>query len=344
MMNWQEYERKFRLLAIEQDFDEAYVSRCLSYARILHENGLPIIYTPDHFSLLVGYEFSYIERAAENNKYFYRTFPIPKKAGGERIIAEPLPNLKIIQRWILDNILYKWKPSRFAKAFIPHHSIRDNARFHRNQAMVLSLDLEDFFPSIGFQRILNLFRRMGYTSALSRLLAKLCTLEGSLPQGAPTSPALSNLVTLRLDKRLGGYALKHHLRYTRYADDITFSGNFDVGKLIYFVRQVVTAEKLKLNENKTRLMEKHQRQEVTGIVVNKKLQAPRNKRRQLRQAIYYIEKFGINSHMNKLGIDKSNYLKHLMGLANHFLFLNPTDRDAHKALGILRGVYEDTKI
>ena len=279
---------------------------------------------------------NYVIAAAYSENKFYRQFKVRKKSGGERVIHEPLPSLKEIQRWVLENILYVSQPSRYTKGFVPKLSIKDNARFHRAQRKVLSLDLKDFFPTVKRHRVYGLFHSFGYSQPVANLLARLCTLENVLPQGAPTSPAITNLICRSLDKRIAGFALKHKLRYTRYADDITFSGEFNVGALITLVRSIVESEGFTLNENKTRLMEAHQRQEVTGIVVNHHLQAPRKMRRELRKAIHYIEQYGLNSHLNQIGETRRNYIKHLVGIATFIIHINPKDRDAIRALQLLR--------
>jgi RNA-directed DNA polymerase len=336
-MRWSTYESRFRRAAKREGLSGAYVEQCLSYAKPLHEKKLPIIYDQQHLAVLVGYSVDFLLGASNGTERFYRSFSVRKTSGGLRLISEPLPSLKGIQRWILDNILYRSPPSPFAKAFVPRSSIRHNARFHRAQQNVLSLDVKEFFPSIKSPRVYGLFKRMGYCGEVAAMLARLCTLEDSLPQGAPTSPALSNLIIVRLDRRLGGYAKKYGLRYTRYADDITFSANdLNAGEAIRFVKTVLRDEGMVLNENKTRLMRPHQRQEVTGIVVNtKKMQAPRETRRSLRQTIYYIEKYGIDSHMQFLRKDRANYEKHVLGIANFVLFINPKDRDARRAVELL---------
>jgi RNA-directed DNA polymerase len=241
-MNWESYKKEFIIKAERGNYEESYIRALLEYAFNLNSKNLPIIYDWEHFSLLVGYDSKYISGAFYKTTAFYRHYTIAKRSGGLREISEPLPSLKEIQRWILDNILYKCSVSNFAKGFVPERSIRENARFHRNQPKVLSLDLEDFFPSIKGGRVYNFFKRLGYQPKVAHLLTKLCTLNGSLPQGAPTSPALSNIISLRLDKRLSGFALKEKIRYTRYADDITFSGDFDEGQLIKFTRKVLAAE------------------------------------------------------------------------------------------------------
>jgi RNA-directed DNA polymerase len=204
--------------------------------------------------------------------------------------------------------------------------------------MVLSLDIKDFFPSIKSHRVYGFFKKIGYAKPVSVMLTELCTLNGSLPQGAPTSPCLSNLLSFHLDKRLAGFAIRNNIRYTRYADDLTFSGDFEPGSVIRLVRKILNDDGLALNDDKTRLMQRHNRQEVTGIVVNDKMQAPRLTRRKLRQAIYYIEKFGIDSHMEFTKNEKANYDKHLYGIANFILFVNKNDIFAKKVRKILHNI------
>ncbi len=335
MINWKKYKTEFRRIAYKNGYDKEYVKRCLTYAEKLYEKGFPIIYEQEHLAKLVGYSNEYLRRASNYQICFYREFSIPKKRGGFRKIDEPLPSLKEIQRWILDNILNKCKTSIYAKAYIKKRSIRSNARFHRKQEKVLSLDFKDFFPSLKASRVYTFFYKLGYCKSVVTMLTELCTLKKALPQGAPTSPALSNLLCINLDNRFGGYAKKNNIRYTRYADDITFSGNFDTGSIIHFVKNVLSDEDLLLNEEKTRLMLPHQRQEVTGIVVNEELQAPRSLRRELRKNIYYIEKFGLDSHMDYTKITKEYYASYLKGKALFVLFVNPYDKDAKKALSVL---------
>ena len=334
-MDWLKYYRQFRKEAQKAGHDDQYIKRCLAYAKVLHQKNIPIIYDQEHLSRLVGYTVEYLRRASNAPEVFYRRFKIPKRSGGLREIAEPLPSLKEIQRWILDNILYSGEVSRFAKAFIKQRSIRDNARFHRKQQKVLSLDITDFFSSISSARVYVYFEKLGYCRSVATMLTNLCTLDNCLPQGAPTSPALSNVLSLRLDKRIAGFSIKYKLRYTRYADDITLSGTFKEGQVIRFVTKILNDDGLHLNMDKTKLMRPHIQQEVTGIIVNEKMQAPRKIRRNLRQTIYYIEKYGLGSHMEMASISKVNHVNHLRGIANYILFVNPKDSDAKHALQVL---------
>jgi RNA-directed DNA polymerase len=338
-LDWTEYEHRFRQAALRADgrrkFDVAYIERCLAYAKPLVEQGVPIIYDQYHLARLVGYNTTYLYGVSNAARRYYRSYTIPKVSGGTRTITEPLPSLKEIQRWILDNILSSIPVHPFAKGFVKNRSIRDNARYHQRQPLVLTLDIEKFFGYVTSAAVTKIFLDLGYTGRVAVLLSRLCTLDGSLPQGAPTSPALSNLSVLVVDKRISAYARKQRIRYTRYADDLTFSGQFKASKLISYVRTVLRESGFRLNESKTRLMERHQRQETTGIVVNQKLQVPREVRRRIRQQCWYIERFGLESHLAQTRNERKNHVSHLLGVVAYILFINPQDPDGRKALSLL---------
>ncbi|RYD56630.1 MAG: RNA-directed DNA polymerase [Sphingobacteriales bacterium] len=324
-----EYKLSFSKEARRKDYNDYDIKEFLDYAEILYLKDLPIIYNIKHFSLLVGYKETYLARAAETTFNFYRSFDIRKRNGKLRKIDEPLPSLKEIQTWILTNILYKLDCSKYSKAYKKKNSIKTNAKFHRDQDVVLSLDVKDYFGSIRVEDVEFFFADLGYEENLSGMLASLCCLNGSLPQGSPTSPYLSNLITIELDNDLSELAKLYNVRYTRYADDITFSGTFTVGVLINKAKEVATRYGFEINDKKTRAMGKHEQQLVTGIVVNtKKLQVSRERRKDLRQQLYYIQKFGLENHLAKRNINKRNYLQHLLGLTNHILMVNPKDEEA----------------
>jgi RNA-directed DNA polymerase len=213
--------------------------------------------------------------------------------------------------------------SKYAKAYVREKSIKKNAWFHVNRKHILTIDIQEFFGSLKYQKVYIFFHHLGYSKSVSSMLSNLCTLYQSLPQGAPTSPALSNMLMINVDKRISGFVIRKKIRYTRYADDMTFSGDFKPGMVIKFVRQVLNDEGLKINDKKTRVRGKNQRQEVTGIVVNEKMQAPKNLRKRLRQAVYYIEKYGLPSHLEKTNNQRANHIRHLLGIANFILDINP---------------------
>ncbi|WP_081368087.1 reverse transcriptase family protein [Janthinobacterium lividum] len=335
-MNWENYATSFENAALSNNFDASYVKRCLAYGKVLFDKSLPIIYSLDHLANLVGYDSEFIVAVSFRQNGYYRNFFIPKKSGDYREISEPLPSLKIIQRWITENILYRISASRFAKAFVPTRSIKDNARFHKNQKLVLTVDIKDFFLSLSSKLVYKFFLGCGYSKRVSYFLTRLTTLNGSLPQGAPSSPYLSNLLFSESDEEISTFSRSEAIRYTRYADDLTFSGDFSPCKIITRVRRVLGKLDLRINEKKTRVMKPHQRQIVTGIVVNNKLQAVREIRRNLRQNIHYIEKFGFEYHVARIREHRANYQFHLMGQANFILFINPRDKDAIFALEVLR--------
>jgi len=327
-MDWEEYKVKFEERALQKGMSSDDITECLSYAFNLHEKSLPIIYDQRHLSFLAGYDIGYILKVTNSNGPCYRSYKIPKRDGSSRRIDEPLPDLKSIQRWILDNILSKVQISAHSQAFSPGSSIVKNSAPHCRSRKVLSLDIENFFGTIDYPRVCSLFSRLGYNSVVTTTLSNLVTLENVLPQGAPTSPAISNIVALKIDRRFSGFSKKFNLNYTRYADDITFSGTFSAGAVITFARRVIEEEGFKLNEKKTRVMGPHQSQEVTGIVTNEKLQAPRKLRRELRQIAYYIDTYGLDDHLRQIYENRANYISHVFGLASHVLNINPKDRDA----------------
>jgi RNA-directed DNA polymerase len=328
-MNWEEYKLKYYHYASFNGKNQDYIDSCLNYAEKLFNKDLPVIYDQLHLSLLVGYEEIYLIKASNSQELFYREFDILKKNKRDyRTISEPLPNLKNIQRWILREILSKLEPSEYSKAFRPGYSIKDNAKFHRRQKKLLTMDIKDYFGSIDYKKVFTFFRNLGYSKQVSVMLANICTLNNGLPQGSPTSPMLSNLITKNLDQRIAGFSRKHKIRYTRYADDITFSGDFDEGYVIKFIKTVLNSEGFTINESKTRVRKRNQRQEVTGIVVNEKMQASRRYRRDFRQQMYFIKRYGLDSHVNKIEADNSlNYLYHLLGMANFIININPNDKE-----------------
>jgi hypothetical protein len=236
----------------------------------------------------------------------YTRFNVPKRRGGVRRIEAPSAKLKNLQRRILLRLLNPLPQPPAVTGFVPGRSIVDNARPHVGQGVVINLDLADFFPSIGLQRVEGVFQGLGWNPDASRILARICTSNGTLPQGAPTSPALSNLVCRKLDVRLGALLARCGGQYTRYADDLTFSlpafgrnkrlrprartsgpwrrpPTGPSRKLLTTVRTILEEEGFKLQlKKRVRVQRAHQRQTATGLVVNKQVNLPRRTRRLIR--------------------------------------------------------------
>ncbi|POR16920.1 reverse transcriptase, partial [Flavobacterium columnare] len=249
-MDLELYKSLFREKARSSGFSEETIIKCLNYSKVLISKNLPVIYNSYHLSGLVGYKHSYLTRAIISTDFFYRKFKIKKKNGTYREISEPLPSLKEIQHFILKEILYKQKVSKYCKSYIPKKKFREYLKYHTNEKQVLTLDIEDFFPSIKYEYIYSYFFKLGYARDVSYVLANLCSYATKaskgkktditkrfLPQGAPTSPYLSNLILSNFDDSVAKYCNENKLKYTRYADDMTFSGdNIQKDELINFVK------------------------------------------------------------------------------------------------------------
>ena len=285
-----------------------------SYVERLDKFHLPIIVDKKHFSKLLNIremELGYILKQLEHK--YYHTFKIKKKSGGERIINAPSKKLYTIQKWVLNNILDNITFSEYAMGFVKKKSIVDNAKVHLNKNCVLNVDIKNFFTSIKRNKVFGLFYYYGYTNYVSYILSRLCTYNDYLPQGAPTSPIISNIICFKLDKRLSGLARKFNASYTRYADDITFSSNYSIFGMLKMINKILGEEGFRINESKTRILYKHQRQEVTGLVVNKKVHVNKKYINSLKQEIYYCKKYGVHSHRERVKDESSFYKEHIYG-------------------------------
>lgn len=328
-MDFKEYEKLFSEAAIKKGKDSEYIKSCLSYAKELYAKNVPVIYDIKHLSLLVGVKDDYIKRAITYTKKYYWNFEIAKLDGGKRPISEPLPTLKNIQLWILNNILEKQPVHPFAKAYVPSKKLKENAKYHTRQKIVIALDIHNFFPSIKLEQIEQIFFKIGYSKKISFLLAKLCCLNNSLPQGAPTSPYISNLYMYYFDEKVMNYCREKGIIYTRYADDLTFSSkeNIDIHFLIEFVKGELMQNNLSLNTDKTKIMHEYDSQIVTGVLVNKRMRLPKIKRYELRQEMYYVITRGVENHLKYKDCTKQNYLRHLAGKVMYALYLEPSNSE-----------------
>ncbi|MET3151303.1 UNVERIFIED_ORG: RNA-directed DNA polymerase [Stenotrophomonas geniculata] len=236
----------------------------------------------------------------------YKEFAIPKRNGGTRTISAPLKSLKFIQKQI-SSVLYEICPPRLmAKGYVPGRGIYDHAAQHRRKSIVVATDIKNFFPSIHFGRVRGLFLAPPFlfTTEIATILAQLCCKNGQLPQGSPSSPAISNIICRSLDLQLLSFAKKHRLSVSRYADDICFSTNqkrhsSDLLGLIPTHGYVAGAKLCKifersgfsLNPKKFKISKDNSQQMVTGLVVNNGVATPRRWRRQLRTLLHLRRKF-----------------------------------------------------
>jgi len=232
--------------------------------------GLPVFNTIDELALLIHVDSGRLSILIKHANRFYRTYRIPKRTSGSREISQPSRELKGIQAWILRNIIDKLSPSPHATAYFPGKCLSDNVFPHSSNRYFLSLDLEDFFPSIPRWRIQRLFVLVGYTQGIASRLSALCTFSRALPQGGVTSPALSNLVASQMDRRLSGLISRRNIVFTRYADDMTFSSNNRTAllRVLPSIRRIIESEGFTINEPKTRFLGPRIQCRITGLVKN----------------------------------------------------------------------------
>ncbi|MDB5306791.1 MAG: hypothetical protein JWO38_993 [Gemmataceae bacterium] len=287
----------------------------------LAELGLPVMHTPADVATALGLSIRQLRWLAFHTEAATRThyvkFQVPKRSGGMRTLSAPHKTLKLAQRWVLSTVVSRFPVTEAAHGFVPGRGIVSNAGPHVGKAVIVNMDLEDFFPSISFPRVRAVFERHGYSGSVATVLALLCTecprttatYNGTryevatgprgLPQGAPTSPGLSNQVARKLDKRLTGLAARMGFTYTRYADDLTFSGGPElaerVGYLMARVRNIAREEGFTVNEKKSRVMRRSAAQTVTGVVVNDKASVSRDELRRLRAILHRARAEGLDA-------------------------------------------------
>lgn len=257
---------------------------------------------------------------------FYCRFDVDKRGGGKREINAPSRSLKVVQAWILRKILDLIPVHDAATAFRKGSNTLLNAQRHLDSKRAVCLDIKDFFPSITYGRVFAVFKHAGYQSFMAHVLTSLCCLNGRLPQGGVTSPALANIVAWRLDRRIAGYAEKNNLAYTRYADDLTLSGDDSraLRKGMHVVSRLVAEEGFRLNEQKSRFLNPGNRRMITGLVLSEDaIGVGRSVKHELRREIW---------RLRLLGTDSADHLHMASKLRGWLAYLNSVDPTAHRQL------------
>ena len=298
----------------------------LSKATELLDSKLPPLVRPEILSFLFGISYRFIKTMSIDSHKYYRTYRIPKSAGGYRRIEAPRRFLKLIQKWIYINILSTRQLPPVITGFVRGKNIFSNAEPHKPNKNLMVIDIKDFFPSVTYQEVYKVFKSFGFQRKVTTLLTGLCTYNG-LPQGAPTSPVIANLAFNPVDLALQDLAKGWDCNYTRYADDIAFSGNTTFShKDINAVSQILGQSGFNINTRKTRIIGSGGRQILTGLVVNTCGLPPRDKRRRWRamfhQASLEPPKYmgqsqslkGIASFINEYNTELASSYMHI---ANH---------------------------
>ncbi|MCB9857909.1 MAG: RNA-directed DNA polymerase [Phycisphaerales bacterium] len=313
----------------------------------LKRAGLPVLAAPSDVSVAMNISIPRLKFLAFHSdapeRVHYVSFSVPKKSGGMRLLSAPHQSMDEAQRWILDNVLCKIPTHSAAHGFVTGCSTVTNAEPHVGARTLVNVDLKDFFPSITFPRVMGLFQSLGYSPAVATIFALLCTEAPrrvmkyagrvfhaatgprSLPQGACTSPAISNLVARGIDRRLEGIARRLDWTYTRYADDLSFSrkdaGEPHVGYLLARIRHIAQDEGFEVNEKKTRVQRPNQRQTVTGLVVNDKVNVSRKDIRRIRAILHRAKHEGLARQNRE---DHPYFESWLRGMIAYISMVNPT--------------------
>lgn len=236
-------------------------------------------------------------RITNNPEGQYETAYIRKSNGKLREINKPSPLLKIFQKAIYRRILKNIPVSDCAVAYKKGLSLKDSTAVHVGKPAILKLDIKNFFGSITYKVVQEMFINCGFDYNTGATLTTLVCFKGRLPQGVPTSPVISNIIMRDFDGKTAEFCRRRNIAYTRYSDDMTFSGDFDKDDVIEFVQENLNQMGFSLNGSKTQFIKQGQRQTVTGVVVNEKLQLPKNYRREIRKEMFYIKKYSVESHI-----------------------------------------------
>ena len=298
------------------------------------QTGLPFLY--DTYQLA---DFLFVRRKAlfhtlRHGEKYYRPVTIKKRNGGKRHLSVPDEWLKGVQERILHGLLDGRPVSRYATAYHRGATLQKNAAPHAGKKYLLKLDLQNFFGSIRFDQVYGAaFNTRYYPKQVGTILTTLCCREDVLPQGAPTSPALSNLVMCRFDDAFGGWCKKRGWVYTRYCDDLTVSGDTPLYLAYCRAKAMLQEMGFVLNEEKTRFLSHGRRQSVTGLTVNETVRVSGDYKRRLRQEVYYAEKFGAEDVIRRQGLsayrhpdgtpDGERYWRSLMGRIGYVLQIEP---------------------
>ncbi len=328
--------------ADELNCSEEFKKEILSYAKNLLDQRLPVIFSLYDFAGKIDLYIGLINSVLKSPNSHYKFYKLRKKKGGYRWINSPDELLKGIQFWIYKFILRKVTSHESSFGFVPGKSIADNTFPHTNQEVILNIDLYRFFDTITQRRVFGVFKWLGYHPNLAYSFAQLLTVQQNygywkeieneavfssdflsarphcLPQGSPASPAIANIVCYRMDIRFKKLADSIGCNYTRYADDITFSGDSKNIPSINTIRKIIKDEGFYINENKIKYTRQNNRQEVTGLVVNNGVRVKRKYKQKVRTELYHCLKHGPEDHLawlrkNKGLEEKSNYRDYLLG-------------------------------
>ncbi len=280
----------------------------------------------------------------KNPSIYYCDYTIPKRDGGIRYISSPTLQLMAIQREILKQLLLPYfDVPHCCIGFVKNKNILDNVRPHLKNIYILKTDIKDFFPSIKQPRIQQLFEKIGYSKKISSILARLCCRYGSLPQGAPTSPILSNMIMLDADGKISQLCEQYNFVYTRYADDITISSKNKINTdIILKIKKILAEEGFEIKKEKTHFYGKNSKKIITGISISSGVpKIPRKTKRAWHQEIMMIKKYGILGHMDNISHYNPLFIASFFGKISFWKQIEPDNTFLDEALLILKKAIND---
>lgn len=278
----------------------------------------------------LGYSAKMMYSLSNSIRTHYHEASIPKGNGEYRKLYVPDEELKLLQKRIADIILARVEISPYATAYRVGGSPLKNAAPHVGHELLLKLDIRHFFDKITYALVRTYaFPSNVFSDSNSTLLATLCCYRDCLPQGAPSSPAISNIIMRDFDNVVGAWCSERNITYTRYCDDLTFSGLFEPSSVKQFVSDELHKMGFFLNEKKTVCVRDGQKMSVTGIVVNHKTNVSSTYRKNIRQEIYYCKKYGIQDHLKAKESNEPEtiYLRKLLGRINYVLSIDPANAE-----------------
>lgn len=315
----------------------------MKYVESAFKNKVPVIVDTTHLSQLLGLKIGVLTSMVQSPSSFYREFQIPKRKGGYRDIVTPYKSLLEVQQWIAKYLLSSFEIHPSAYAYVKGKNIAQNAKLHLGSAEMLKIDLKDFFPSIKIPRVRELFKRLGYNKEVTYYLSRLCCLKDQLPQGAATSPLISNIILSNLDKRLFNFASNNKLIYSRYADDLVFSGDSIPEHFKVLTIMNIQDEGFIVNPDKMIEYSECQRKLITGIVVKKdSIRLPKDLRREIKQQAHFILKFGILDQVKRY--NDIFYIDRVLGRLSYWKQIEPKNEYVLNTLKEITLLYKETML
>lgn len=330
---------EFEELAIKKGHSKEFLELTEKYINNLFNNGYPVIFSLKHLSEILNISYGKLNYIINCREFCYINYEISKKSGGKRLLTCPNLELKGIQKWIYENILKNYTLHKSCIGFRRGMSIKDNAKMHVNQECILKIDLTNFFYSINEKRVYKTFKEIGYHPNLAVYFAQLLTVniseiiidnnidfdrdykflkkEAVLPQGSPASPVLANIVATKLDNRLFNLSKTLGINYSRYADDITFSGDRESMPSLKVVNKIINECGFFINYKKVRYCYKKQGQIVTGLSVVNGVKVPKKFKKETDKHLHYCNTLGVSEHLSYLkkknNFNKSGFREWLLG-------------------------------